>query len=721
MVESRRTHRSRRSRGFRWALACSLVLSVLSAQNVTAQDEEPADEGSWHETPAWLNHFGVTGRYVGTPDGSESKYKEDHNIQSGPIITLGIQDDVLDEGVLFIEGMSEPLQDQGYLLFSLDVPESFSLHSNIQAWREYYNKRTGEADETALGTHMNTFFPNTNNSSRFFAGGDPRVDWLRTNTGVAVELPGAFNDVWADFIYRRVQGDMNLLKGGTVFDPTPLPGSGLGPVVPGSGPGTVAFDVSSRKDVDYKSVGALAGGRARFGATNFQVDISGMHHDFESTVSETNFFTDQANSEIEEFGQDTTVDIGSIDLVASRSLRHDLFVFGGAAFSWERSEPEPTQVVQSGIRIANPVRELTRETVNSEITRWSQSINGGAVFMPSSTVVVRATGSVRASQLNGDLTEDRDESSFLTGDIGRVFNDSDRDTVSARLRLKSDWRAARRLKVSGIVQYDFRYEDIKTSRVFTFVGEAPEIEKYTNERSTVLAGVQARYRFRRGRSLEGGYEFSYVTFENDIDELSNQLIMADYERFRHRIHLKAAGRITRKLHAELRGQYVFERRDLDSPDVEPPDFTVGEDGEIEVQIVSLSPMMTYQHDEHWSGVLSGSLSYTDYEIVDAGPSPAGFSSRFRGFEYEAVTGTVTASMNWAPTEQITNVISYTLYANSESVDNVGHDASVRTSYALDENWDVDGALRYLGYDPGDNNVVDDYHTIIASVGVTGRF
>ena len=725
MVGSRRSHtlRARPGRVLVWSLA--LVVVALCAPNVAAEDSDSDSEtddkdGSWHETPPWIDYFGVAGRYVGTPGGSGTKYLEDHNIQSGPIVTLGIQDEVPGEGLLKIEGMSQPLQDQGYLHFDLDVPESFSIHSNIQAWREYYNLRTGEGDKTALGTPMKSFFPNGNNNSRFFNGGKPRVDWLRTRSGVAIELPGAFNDVWADLVYNHVDGDMNLLKGGTVLDPTGLPGSGLGPIVPGSGPGTIAFDISSRKNVDYDSIGALAGGRARFGAVNFQVDLRGMRHDIKSTVSEPNLTTNSANSELELFGQNTKIGIGSVDLVASRNIRHNLFVFGGAAFSWERSEPEPTQTVQSGIRIVNPVRVLTRQTLSSEITRLSESFTGGAVFMPSSKMVVRTTAAIRASQQDGDLNENRDESGFLTGDIGRIFNDSKRNMVSTRLRVKGDWRAARRLKISGIAQYDFRYEDIKSRRIFTIVGETPELEKYTNERSSVLAAVEARYRFRHGRTVEGGYEFTYVNFSNDVDRLSNQFIVADYERLRHRIHLKAGGRISRKLRGELRAQYVFESRTLDAPNVDPPDFTTGDDGDIEIQVFSITPMMTYQHNEKWSGVLSASLSRREYKLVDDGPAPAGFSSRFRGFDYETLTGTVTASANWTPTEKITNVFSYSLYTNTDSVENVGHDASVRTSYALDENWNVNGTLRYLGYNPN-NNTVDDYRAVIASAGVTGRF
>ena len=709
-----------------WALGCLLIALMLCAPGVmAAEDSDAAGGNTWHEMPEWVDHIGVTGRYVGTPGGSESKYLEDHNIQSGPVISLGIRDKVLDEGVLSVEGMVEPVQDQGYLLFDLDLPGAFSVHSDIQAWREFYNTRTGDADETVNGTELRAFFPNSNNSTHFFGGGKPRVDWLRTRSGFAVEMPGPFNDLRADFLYRRVRGEMSLLKGGSVFEPPSVPfdPADVIPTVAGSGPGTVFFDISGRKQIDYESIGGVASVRARFSGLNVQIDGHGMRHKLKSTVYEPNFQTTAANSELERFGRDTTIDTAGGDIVVSRSLRHNLFVFGGASFSWDRSEPEPTQIVQTGIRSVAPTSVLTRETLNSEVERFSGALSGGTVFQPIPTVVVRATAAFRGSSVDGDLTERRDESGFI-GDIGTVVNSSERNTTSIRARVNADWRAAKRLKVSGFAQYDFRYEEAESRRVLNFVAiEAPEIEDYTNERSKFKIGGEARYRFRRGRTLEGGYEFSYVGFESDVDELSNQFILADYERTRHRIHMKAAGRITKKLHGEVRAQYVFESRTLDEPNVDPPDFAVGAEGEIEIQSFMITPMLAYQHDEHWSAVLSASLSRTEYKLVDDGPSPAGFSSRFQGFDYEALTGTLSASMNWSPTEKVRNVLSYTLYSNDESVQNIGHDASIRTSYALDENWDVNGSLRYLGFDPDDdtNNVVDDYHTVIVSAGVTGRF
>ncbi len=697
------------------SLLAWLFMSILPAAFAGATDQDGSR--AWLDLPEWVDRIGVAGRYVGTPGGSESKYLEDHNIQSGPIFSLGLRDEVSRDGFLSVEGMVQPLQDQGFLILDFNQADRIRFSSDIQAWREYYNTRTGEDDETVLGRNLSSFFPNTNNSTRFFGGGKPRVDWLRTQTGVAIDLPGPFSRVSADFLYRQVRGEMSLLKGGTVLDPLAVP-----IFVGGSGPGTVFFDISSRKQIDYESIGGIVATRSDLLGVNWQFDASAMKHDLKSTVSEANFGTDAASSELERFGRDTRLKIANTELVGSRHVRHDLFVFGGASFSWERSDPDPFQSVQTGIRSAAPTRILTRQTLGSDVVRFSEAVSGGAVFTPMSNVIIRAKASVRASQQEASLNESRDESAFFTGDFGTIRNDSKRNLVAARVRVTGDWRAARRLSFSGLMQYDIRSESVRSRRILDFVVLEPsEIEDYTNQRSEARVGLGARYKFRRGRTLEGGYEFSWIDFANDINTLSNQFILADYERFRHRLYAKAAGRITRKLRAEIRAEYVFENRTLDAPDVQPPDVTVGDDGEIEYQGFMITPVLTYQHDPHWSGILSYSIGRREYKLVDDGPAPAGFSSRFAGFEYEAITQSATLGVNWVPIDRLTNSISYTIYANTESVENIGHDASIRSTFALAENWDMNGSVRYLGFTPGDDNTVDDYHTVIVSMGFVGRF
>jgi len=703
-----------------FGLLISLALGVSTAHADDDDDEGEEDEPStvWLEAPDWVSAAEISGRYAGVVNGSEAKYLEDHNIQSGPIFKLGIEEELTRESALSFEGMVEPVQKQGYMNFDLGRAEGMSFHSNIQAWREYYNTRTGDADETVLGTRIpNDIFPNTNKSTRFYGGGKPKTDWLRTRTGVAMELPGKFNDLWADFIYRRIDGEMSLLKGGTVFDPNAVPA-----FVPGSGPGTVFFDVSGRKDVDYESIGAEAGTRSSLGDVNWQFDLSGMSHDLKSKDREPDFLFGSATSQMQTFDEDTRVNTVGGDLVVSRNIRPDLFVFGGTSVSWERSDPEPSQIVQNGIRVPSPTTFLTRQTLSANVVRYSEAITAGAVFTPTPKFLVRTDGAVRASQSDGRLNEARNESPFLTGDTGFVRNDSDRNMVSARVRVKGDWKVARRFSLDGVAQYDFRYDDVRSVRRFNFVvAEAPEREDYTTERSQLRAGVGGRYRFRRGRKLEGGYEFTWVGFQNDTNTLSNQFLVADYDRYRHRIHMKATGRITRKLRAELRAQYIFEQRDMDAPETQPPDIAPGDEGKIEYQGLTITPILTYQHSPEWSGVISYSLGRQEYKLVDDGPAPAGFGSTFSDFEYEALTNTLSLGVNWVPSEMQSYALSYSLYHNDESVENSGHDVSVQSKVALSEYWDVKSAIRYLSYLPGDDNNVDDYQTVIVSLGLTGRF
>lgn len=721
MTQSRRVPEPiRAGRIIASVIAILLAFGAGSAIAADDEDEENAEAGgTWYQPPTWVNQVGLSGRYAGIVGGSEAKYLEDHNIQSGPVFSLGVEEDVLEDGTLFVEGMVEPLQDQGYLLFDFNQAEAFRVHADIQAWREFYNTRTGEEDETVFGTQLSGtgIFPNSNNSTHFFGGGKPKVDWLRTRSGIVVDLPGPFSNLSADFVYRRIKGEASLLKGGTVLDLA-------APPVAGSGPGTVSFDISGRKQIDYETIGGVLGLGSSLGGVNLRIDASGMNHQLKSTVYEANFAADAASSELELFGRDTTINIVNGDIVVSRNLRHDLFVFGGTSFSWERSEPDPSQSIQTGILSAAPTRVRTRQTQGSaEVTRFSEAVSGGVVYTPVSNLIVRASANVRASQSEANLNESRAESAFFPpGDIGTILNESERDTVSARVRVKGDWKVARRVSVSGVAQYDFRYEDVNSSRVLNFVVfEAPQLEDYTNERSQVLAGVSGRYRMRRGRTIEGGYEFTYVGFQSDVNTIENQFIAADYERLRHRLHAKAVGRITNKLRGEMRFQYIFENRTLDAPNVQPPDITVGGDGEIEFHGFTIVPVLTYQHDEHWSGVMSVSIGRQEYKLVDDGSSPAGFSSTFAGFEYEALTETATIGVNWVPNERVRNGLSYTIYHNSESVENLGHDATIRSAFALDDHWDLDGKLRYLSFSPGNNNTVDDYHTIIVSLGLTGRF
>jgi long-subunit fatty acid transport protein len=61
-----------------------------------------------------------------------------------------------------------------------------------------------------------------------------------------------------------------------------------------------------------------------------------------------------------------------------------------------------------------------------------------------------------------------------------------------------------------------------------------------------------------------------------------------------------------------------------------------------------------------------------------------------------------------------------LYYNDDSVENLGHNTSLTGNYDINENWEVHGGYRYLGYDL-DGSSLDDYDASIITLGVTGRF
>ena len=65
-------------------------------------------------------------------------------------------------------------------------------------------------------------------------------------------------------------------------------------------------------------------------------------------------------------------------------------------------------------------------------------------------------------------------------------------------------------------------------------------------------GDPASRRFPRGMMHKGGYDFSFVDVSQDISQVSNQYNIGDYEVMRHRVYLKAGGRLYKKLRGELR-------------------------------------------------------------------------------------------------------------------------------------------------------------------------
>jgi hypothetical protein len=700
----------------------ALSLSFLANPAFAADDEDDEDAaGSMSilpATPDWVDKLETSARYVNV-SGSESKFREDHNIQSGVDLEASVSDDSGDGKIFSVDGLYQPVEGQGYGRFGYDRLGIFSFDAEVQGWTEYYNARPGVKDTTVLGSRINNtgIYPFTTNSRALYGGGKPKVDWLTLRTGIGVELPGPFNDVYGDILYRDVSGEMSLAKGGTVFDPVAVP-----PVIPGSGPGTVAFDFPGRKDVDYETIGGLAGTRASLGGIAWRFDASAYRHEIQSSTREANFATNalDPNNEIDAFREDSDIFTANANLVASRQVTRDLFLYGGGVFSWTENEPEPSQIVQTGFAPAPSAEFFTRLTNDSEVTRSSGAFNTGLVYQPINSVVMTGDLGVRASHQEGDLTELRNESTLPTGDTGIVVNDSERDHLSFLARGEVKWNAARRLTFKGHGSYRYTSDDLKSSRFFAFVvGEPAEIEDYTIDRERIKVGASGRYRFRGGRKLEIGYAFMYDGSDTDIDSLNNQFVVADYERFQHKVFMKGSARITKKLRGELRGQYTFEERDMDSPWVQPR-VIPGASGEVEFQGWTIAPTLTYQHSATLSGYFALTVGQQEWEIVNGGVDPAGFSSRFASFEYDTITETASLGVNWAPVDRIKSSLTYTVYNNTESVENMGHDAAIRGAYELDENWDITSGLRYLSYAP-DNNTLDDYDAFILSLGLSGTF
>jgi len=682
---------------------------------LAADEEEEESMSILPAPPGWVEQVEAEAQYVGVL-GSESKFREDRNIQSG--VSLGARGYEEQEGgeAYFFDGLYRPVEKQGFGRMGWGQLEGFSFDAEVQAWTEFYNTRPGVDDVTALGTTIGGVFPNTTDSRSTLNGGKPNVDWLTLNAGVATELPGPFNDVYGDFLYREIKGEMSLLKGGTITDPLAVPA-----VIPGSGPGTVAFDFPGRKDVDYETIGGLVGVRSSLLGIAWRFDASAYRHEIEADTREVNFAATPGGSELESFREDTDILTAHANLVGSRQVNRALFVYGGGQFAWAQSDPDPSQNVQTGISPTVTASVLTRSVISSDVKRLNEAFTTGFVYTPMPKLSMTGDFAFRASQQEGDLFEVRNESTLLTGDTGTVENSSERNRYSIRLRGDAKWKAARRLAFEGHASYKYSEEEVESTRNFGFVvAEPSEIEDYEIIRDRFQAGASGKYRLRGARRVQVGYDFMYDAANTDINALSNQFIVSDYERLQHKVFAKASGRIMKKLRGEVRFQYIFEERDIDAPLVDSLVAISADNGEVEFQGFTIVPTVSYQHDEKLSGYVSLSIGRQQWEIANAGVTPVGFSTTGSSFEYETVTETGTIGVNWLPSERLKTSATYTIYNNNESVENMGHNAAVRGAFVLDEDWDLTGGLRYLGYQP-DDNTQDDYSAFVVTLGVNGTF
>lgn len=681
------TNRTRLCRRALGDVLASLVLCggllLVAAANARAADEEDKAEESGFTT-GWLDLAGVTGKGV-FRSGSKSKFLEDHNVQSGADVSLGILQQLPDGAHMGLRGFGQSGEQQGYVVgdYGSDV---FDLSLDFQSWTEYYNVRTGERRPAG--------YPFSDNGRFFYGKGIPSTDWLTTGGDFQAGLGGPFHDLYGDFHYRDVNGDMTLLKSGSADNFQ----------VPGSGPGSVDYSFPGRKKVDYDAYMGLLGTTSDLGNINWQTNAVYQYHDNQSKLTEP-IYTTGALDEVDRYDENSDIHVVRYDLTGSRHLRSDLFVFGSGFFSYERSDPKPRMEVTQGSTVFQ-----TRQTDSSKVNRYTPALTLGSAYYPTTSLVVSADTDVRGHIQNADLDESRDESAFLTGDFGTASNHVDRYTVVSTTRLRADWKATRRLSVVGQARYQYRWEDVDSRQDTAFVVLEPsELEKYQSDQHRVKAGASARYRFNRGRSVEAGYELFYTNVSQNVDRLQNQLIMGDWDSLKHRAFLKASGRLAKSLRGELRGQYVYELRHVDEPRVQPVVVPNASSDKVDSQYWTVSPVLYYTPNSTWS--LHG-----NYRIGLVKIKPKSGTA----FGYKTLTQSLTAGASYRASEHWSASAAYTMYVNDDDVDNIGHDASVSGRYQVNDRWSINGGYRYLGYDLH-NIGQNDYDAHVVSLGVTGHF
>ncbi len=171
------------------------VLFLFPASGLAAEDEDDAEEAGamsiLPQTPDWLDRLDASGRYVGI-FGSRSKFREDHNIQTGANLGAGVYDEIDEERSVFFDGLFQPVERQGYGRFGYKKLGGYSIDAKAQSWTEFYNTRPGVDDVTVLGTRLDPsgVFPNTTNARALFGGGKPAVDWLTITADGHLDLPG---------------------------------------------------------------------------------------------------------------------------------------------------------------------------------------------------------------------------------------------------------------------------------------------------------------------------------------------------------------------------------------------------------------------------------------------------------------------------------------------------------------------------------------------------
>ncbi|MBW2726372.1 MAG: hypothetical protein JRE71_18490, partial [Deltaproteobacteria bacterium] len=583
------------------------------------------------------------------------------------------------------------------------------------------NARTGRLPETSAGKKLDgNFFPETNDGREFFGGSSPSTDWMKGGFLFDYQPSRYVSNVYADLHFRRIDGDQTLGKSGAIFT------TGANQIYPGA-TGLVDFAFPSQKDVDYQSYLASAGADSSLGNVNWQFDFSYARHDLEAETTEVNFLFDPDGTpppvlpagtepfETEIYKEDTELQVGKFDVSVARHITPTFYLYGAGMFSYERSDPEPEQ------EVGGPGFQLrTRQTDTSKVTRLSPVVSVGSVFHPVPAVAVRLDTSFKYSMLEGRITEIRDEIAFLTGDTGVATSKVDRDDYIGRASLSIDSKFTDRMSGSFDVRYRYRHEDVDSLRTLTFVGRLPEREEFTSDRHRIEVGPSIRYRLRRGRTIEAGYQFLHEDFEVDVDELAEQFILNDFDVLRHRVFAKARGRIAQNLRGEMRVEYVNERRDMDRPLVDVDIFALTSgDGETERESWSIIPSIYYQPHKHWNLSASLAVQQLTVELVSPDSDPPS-EDELADFEYDVLTETLTVGATYRPDEKWSGSFSYSLFNSGDSVDNTGHSARLAGDFRLDDTWRVHGQYGFYSY-RRDGTGVDDYDAHVISLGVNASF
>jgi hypothetical protein len=685
-----------------------LVVLAVAACPAASMAKEPKGDAK----PTWSLFGEASGKYVDVT-GSNTKFLEDYNLQDGMDGRFTAGRDFSDNRSLNIDMLGQSGEGQGYFLGNYRQLGRYSLLLDTSASQQYYNARTGTAPDTAMGVPLaGNFFPFTNDSRVFFGDDDPSTHRIDSGGTVDYQPHLFFSDAYLNFDYESVFGQETLLKGGTVDDPTANVG-GTG------GPGTVAFDFPGRKKVDYQTEKGFVGGRSPAAGLNWQTDGSYEHSGVKANVYEVNFGQNVAGTELDQYRENSTDQVGKYDLVAGRNLRPNVYVYGGYLMEYEQSSPDPSQVVTPSE--ANPANSIaTRFVTGGDVHRFGNTFSAGGMWWPFSTVLVSLDNRTRGSMQSGNTTEQRNEQQFLTGNIGSVLNDASRNWVDTATQVAANWAVGHGLFLRGHARYRYRNAWIDSTRTFNFVQvRQPEVQDYSDGYNIVDAGMSARWSAGHGRVVELGYNFFHENVDVSVNQVSNEYIQNDYNRRRNNPYVRATASLTDKLRGELRFEFIREQRNLDAPIIDPVQFTMPGGGETDWQSYRVVPGLTYLPDPKWSLYGMVSVGEDRMSINNIGTLPASYGT-FSPFEYAALTETVTSGVGYTPTEKLTLGTSYTFVHSSESVGNEISRVEITARYRVYKNWDVRAGYRYLRFDQANFNV-DDYRTNIPFLGVSGTF